>query len=489
MRIDARGLYATPGFIDAHSHLDLAPFDEEAAAPALQQGITTAVVGQCGFSPAPIPLDRQAGWRDYFIVAEGGRARSWERFASYLRALREAGSPVSLLPFAGHGSLRYAVKGDDPAPCSAAERGRMGRLLEEAAAEGARGLSLGLIYLPALYADRKELEQICTVAARLQMPVSIHLRSESDELLQALRETVRLSRISGARFHISHLKSIGGANRYKMREALRLIEAADLSFDIYPYTFGSTSLLTLLPPACLRRRSSARLLAQLDQPDCRAALLPLLRGLVPPPPGEPWDDLIRLVGWEGIVLTELPEGPYAPLEGLSLKEAARRLSLPPEEALLQLLARCGAAARFIDHYSDEETLLTALRHPRAIFSTDTLPGRRPHPRGAGSFPRILRRYVLDSPQLSMEEAVARMSGRSAELFGLTDRGRLAAGYRADLLLFGPEIRDRATPEKPREAPEGLRWLFVAGETVIRRGCRTGARPGGFPGDEEEPEKR
>lgn len=479
-RIDAAGLYAAPGFIDAHSHTDLGPFLAGGMTPSIQQGITTAVVGQCGFSPAPMPPERQEGWSRYCIIAPGGAARSWHRFGEYLEAVRAADSPVNFLPFVGHGTLRFAVKGDDPAPCSAAERQRICALLREACGEGARGLSLGLIYVPALFADRRELRELLGAAAKLSMPVTVHLRSESDELLQALAEILRLGRESGARIHIAHLKTIGTANRYKMAEALYLIERGGLSFDTYPYPYGSTSLLTLLPPAPLRGRATDEVLSDLESPAMRERILPYLRGRIRPAPGEPWDNLAQLVGWEGIEIVDLPKGPYSDLQGLTLAEAAERLSRSPEETVLRLLSLYGGRVRIIDRFSAEETMLQALLHPAGVCSTDTLLGGRLHPRSAGAFPRVLRRYVFDRGLLPPEEAAAKMSGRSARLFGMDDRGILAPGKRADLILFSPQIADHAVPENPEAPPQGVERLFICGKPVLPSGLKRAVKSDDSP---------
>ncbi len=478
--IEAKGLYAAPGFIDAHSHLDLAPFREGGLELTLRQGITTAVVGQCGFSPAPMPQERQAGWQRYSIIAPPSSPASWRHFEDYIAALKRRGSPINVQPFVGHGTLRYAVKADDPSPATAAERRHMAALLEEAASQGARGLSLGLIYVPALFAGDREIAVLFAAAGRLGLPVSVHLRSESDELLQAITEMARLARTHGVRLHIAHLKCIGMRNRYKMKEALRIIASEGLSFDTYPYTYGSTSLLTLLPPALLRRKSTEQLLAELETTEMRGAVLPYLRGEVRPAPGESWDNLSRLVEWNGIELTDIPSEAYAELEGLSLTEAGRRLGLPPEEAALRILSCCGATVKIIDRYTDEETMLQALRHPDGVFSTDTLLGSRLHPRTAGAFPRIVQRYVFERGILTIEEAVAKMSSSTARIFNLHDRGRLEAGRRADVLLFSPTIRARSSPEQPTAEAQGVEWLFVGGEPVLRQGVLTGSRPGGVP---------
>src|SRR6056297_515767 len=465
-RIDATGCYVSPGFIDAHSHADLAPFTPEKLELKLHQGVSTEVVGQCGFSPAPMPTERQGGWLQYYVPGSPLTAWHWETSKEFYSALRQQGLPLNFMPFVGHGTLRYAVKGESSAPMSYDELDRMDSLLTQAFAEGAAGLSFGLIYVPALFAEPIELQRAACCAARHQRMLSVHMRSESDELIEALEEMITLTQKTGVRLHISHLKAIGPQNQKKIDKDLQLIEANQLSFDSYPYTYGSTSLLSMLPPQLFQGRTVQAGLLQLTDPRVRKEIESLLQGETKPPAGLPWDNLAQLLGWEKIELSWIPEGPDHDLQGCSLMEAAELRSISPVELTLQLSEKYGGQVRIIDEYSCEETLQKIITHPAGITSSDTLLGGRQHPRTAGSFARMIAHYSRPRGPLNLETAVHRMTGRSSALLGLKNRGFLRPGAVADIAVWKPDFMDTATRMEPEKPAEGLKWLLINGHAVI-----------------------
>lgn len=468
-RIDATGCYVSPGFIDAHSHADLAPFTPEKLELKLRQGVSTEVVGQCGFSPAPMPAERQEGWLQYYVPGSPLATWPWESSKEFYSALQQQGLPLNFMPFVGHGTLRYAVKGDSSAPMSSDELDRMDSLLAQAFAEGAAGLSFGLIYVPALFAQAIELQRAARCAARHQRILTVHMRSESDELIEALEEMITLTQKTGVRLHISHLKAIGPQNQKKIDKALELIEANQLSFDSYPYTYGSTSLLSMLPPQLFQGRTVQAGLLQLTKPQVRKEVEALLQGETQPPAGLPWDNLAQLLGWEKIELSWIPEGPDHDLQGCSLMEAAELRSISPVELTLQLSEKYGGQVRIIDEYSCEETLQKIITHPAGITSSDTLLGGRQHPRTAGSFARMIAHYSRPKGSLNLETAVHRMTGRSAARLGLKNRGFLRPGAVADIAVWKPDLMDTSTRMEPEKPADGLTWLLINGQTVIAQG--------------------
>src|SRR6056297_251289 len=465
-RIDATGCYVSPGFIDAHSHADLAPFTPEKLELKLHQGVSTEVVGQCGFSPAPMPTERQGGWLQYYVPGSPLTAWHWETSKEFYSALRQQGLPLNFMPFVGHGTLRYAVKGESSAPMSSDELDRMDSLLAEAFAEGAAGLSFGLIYVPALFAQPDELLRAARCAARHQRILSVHMRSESDELIKALNEMITLKQKTGVRIHISHLKAIGPQNQEKIDKALEVIEAHQLSFDSYPYTYGSTSLLSMLPPQLFQGQSIHAGLLQLTDPKVRKEVESLLQGEAQAPAGLPWDNLAQLLGWEKIELSWIPEGPDHDLQGRNLEEAAEMRGTSPVELTLQLSEKYGGQVRIIDEYSCEETLQKIVKHPAGITSSDTLLGGRQHPRTAGSFARMISLYSRPRGPLDLETAVHRMTGRSAARLGLKDRGFIRPGAVADIAVWRPDFMDASTRMEPERPAEGLKWLLINGIPVI-----------------------
>ena len=468
-RIDAAGCFVSPGFIDAHSHADLGPFTPDKLDLKLLQGVTTEVTGQCGFSPAPIPAERRDQWMQYYVPGSPLEQWPWESTAEFYSALRRQGLPLNFMPFVGHGTLRFAVKGDNSAPMEPAELNQMEAMLEQAFTEGAAGLSFGLIYVPALCADRSELKRAAEIAARHRRILAVHMRSESDELIEALEEMAQLQSDTGVRLHISHLKAIGRRNQNKIDQALRLIETHNMSFDSYPYTYGSTSLLSMLPPQLFTGTSVQTGLAQLSDHQVQKNIRALLSGRKSPPDGLAWDNLALLVGWDRIELASIPEGFDSDLTGRTLAAAAELRGTSPVELTLLLARRYGGQARIIDEFSEEATLKKILSHPAGVASSDTLLGGHQHPRVAGSFARILSRYTHEPGHgpLSLEEAVHRMTGRSAQVLGLKDRGVIQNGMAADIAVWRPDFSDESTRQSPEQPARGLEYLFINGDPVMK----------------------
>lgn len=467
-RIDATGCYVSPGFIDAHSHADLGPFTPDKLQLKLLQGVTTEVVGQCGFSPAPMPAYRRAEWIKYYVPGSPLTTWPWESTAEFYTALCNRGLPLNFMPFVGHGTLRFAIKADSSAPMAPAELDRMEALLEQAFDDGAAGLSFGLIYVPAMFSDSIELRRAAEVAARHKRLLSVHMRSESDELIEALEEMAELQAVTGVRLHISHLKAIGERNQNKIDQALQLIESHNLSFDSYPYTYGSTSLLSLLPPQLFTGTTVQDGLAGLSDPQLRKEMSAILNGDSAAPAGLPWDNLALLVGWDMIELVFIPDGPDKDLIGCSLTSAAERRGITPTELTLQLSRTYGGQIRIIDVFSQETTVRKILSHPSGIVSSDTLLGGHQHPRVAGSFPRVISKYTHEhgSGPLSLEAAVHRMSGRSARFLGLKNRGLLSPGMFADIAVWRPDFIDTSSRQAPEQPAKGLQYLLINGKLVI-----------------------
>jgi N-acyl-D-amino-acid deacylase len=279
------------------------------------------------------------------------------------------------------------------------------------------------------------------------------------------------------RLHISHLKAIGERNQVKIDQVLQLIEKHNLSFDSYPYPYGSTSLLSVLPPQLFDGTSVQDGLERLSDQRVRREINAILSGETPAPAGLPWDNLALLVGWDKIELVFIPDGPDADLIGRSMASAAERRRTSPSELTLRLCRTYGGQIRIIDDYSREETVRKRLNHPSGIVSSDTLLGGHQHPRVAGTFPRVLSKYTYRrtdghhapdhaSGSLGLEEAVHRMSGRSAQFLGIKDRGILSRGMFADIAVWRPDFTDTSSRRAPEQPARGLKYLFVNGSLVI-----------------------
>jgi N-acyl-D-amino-acid deacylase len=425
--LDVSGLVVAPGFVDAHSHVDRQIFALRADSQ-VAQGITTAVVGVDGAGPYPV--------------------------GAFLDRLAASPAAINAAAMVGHGAVRRAVMGDTRRPASAAElramRARVARALEE----GALGLSSGLEYDPGYHATAGELAALAAEAAAAGGVYATHVRDEGDAVLDALREAMDVGRASGAAVHVSHLK-LEAAARGRAAAALEVLRTpgVDASADWYPYSFWVTTTASLAP---------AR------RPGSRAH----------------WSRVIADAGGPAR-LTITSFAADRTYEGRTVADVAGERGTAAEDVLLELERRghAGIAAQAMD----EGDLEALVRDPLVMIASDG--GIRiAHPRGAGAFPRVLRRYVRERRVLTLEEAIHKMTGMPARRFGLADRGRLAPGLAADVVVFDPEtVADRATAMEPHLAPVGIRHVFVNGVAVLTDGRPTGARPGralrrSLPGD-------
>ncbi len=454
--VDCTGGLLCPGFVDLHAHSALASFDDPLLSPKILQGFTTEVICPDGLAPAPV-----ADWRArqaYLRALEGNGPPEWPwtSFAEYLDALEQTRPALTLVPSVGHGSVReYVVGGSKTAPTREqldAMRGEV-RLGFEA---GARMLSFGLVYIPGAYADTEELVAVAEVAAEFGAPLVPHVRNEGHGVLDAVRELVEVSERSGAPLHLSHLKSL--ADEALIEPLLELVSSAGATFDQYPYGAGSTLLAGLLPGWAQEGGAEATL-ARAADPQLRERIAAEIDAGLPG-----WENQLGTLGPERIVV-----------DGVSIADRGGH----PVETVLDLLLETELGATMILHYASDEAVKAIARHPRQLVGSDGIFGARPHPRLYGTAPRFLGRFVLREGLLSVEEALARLTSRAADRLGLTDRGRIEVGRRADLVLLDPELYvDNATYDDPKQSPEGVRGVWVAGEAVVRDGRTTGARPGG-----------
>jgi N-acyl-D-amino-acid deacylase len=473
-RIDADGLVVCPGFIDLHSHADFSITGHPGADTAITQGVTTLVTGNCGWSPFPIG-DLEA-LRAASAFLEGELDWTWDDAAGYADAVDASRPAVNLALQVGHSALRLAVLGGAERAPEPAELERMGALLAEAAAQGAWGFSTGLIYAPGAYAGTDEVTELARVAAAHGLLYSTHMRNEADALLDAVREAVATARTTGVRLEISHLKAMGRSNHGAVAEALRIIDEAradgvDVTCDVYPYTASSTTLTSRLPAWALDG-GVARLLERLAEGPTRERVASGLR-----------DRMARDVDPEGVVLADLPPGPFSAARGRSIADVARELGTDPAEAALQVLAAHDGAVSVVNHAMAADDVRTVLQHPATSVASDGWVLRpeghgRPHPRSFGTFTRVLGPYVRGG-DLTLAAAVHKMTGLPAARLGMADRGVLRPGAVADVAVLDPAtVTDRSTFDEPWQLSAGVRHVLVAGEPVLADGAPTGARPGG-----------
>jgi N-acyl-D-amino-acid deacylase len=479
-KLDCAGQVIAPGFIDAHSHSDLRILAEPALPMKLRQGITLEVLGQDGISVAPVRPEERAASRQRLsgLLGDFGVDWDWSTVAEYLRRIEAARPAQDVAYLAPHGALRQWVMGGGDREAGPEELAALQQALRDALKEGACGLSTGLIYPPCCYADTAELVALGQVLAPGGQPFVVHLRSESDHLLDAAQEMVRVADESGCAVHISHLKIAGAENWKDAESLLAIFEEAQgrgrrITADQYPYAAGSTLLSAVLPP-WTHDGGLEPALSRLRDPRARAAMREAMTASGP----SDWDNFWRWTGPAGIVIADIPSGRHPEAVGRSLAEAAHRWGKDPVEAAFDLLLEERLGVAMISMSQDEPLVERLLTLPWACVGSDGLLGGRPHPRAFGSYPRILGRYVREKGILSLEEAARKMTSQAALAFGFQDCGWVRQGLRANLVVFDPQtVADRASFEDPLQFPVGIRDVLVGGEAVVRDGEITGARPG------------
>jgi N-acyl-D-amino-acid deacylase len=474
--VDARNLMVCPGFVDLHAHSALEPFRDPRLAPKVAQGFTTELINPDGLAPAPVDRARWRDRRAYLQALEGAGPPEWpwSSIPEYLDALQAAGAATTLVPSVGHNAVRDFVMGPVRRPPTPPELAEMRRQVRIGLESGARAVSFGLIYMPGAFAATDELAALAEEAARYAVPIVPHVRNEGVGVLEAVGEMIDVARRSGAALHLSHLKVIGRPDL--VEPLLASLDRArleiDVTFDQYPYGAGSTLLAALLPPWAQEGGPQATL-ARLRDPGSRAAIArDVARGL----PG--WENIYGACGPAAIIVSHAAAPRTADI-GLSLAAIAERRGRDPWDAVIELLSDTGLDATMIDHYASEETVRAIVRHPLHLVGSDGIFGGRPHPRLYGTAARVLGRYALRERLIPADEAVARLAARAADRIGLSDRGRIRPGLRADLVVLDPAAYvDVATYEDPTRPPAGVVGVWVAGQPVWRRNAPTGSLPGG-----------
>lgn len=463
--IDATGMVVAPGFIDMMGQT-ATPFlaDPNSALNLLTQGITTINAGE-GESSAPLAGD------------EAQRA-GWSTMRELFAKLDAAGMPINMVQTVGHTQLRQLVIGDRDRQATPAELERMRGYVREAMEAGAIGLSTSLIYPPAIYGSESEIAELAKVAGASGGSYFTHMRNEGDRLLEAIDEALRIGAAAGTPVHIFHLKTAGQGNWGKMDLALARVKAAraggqQVGVDIYPYINNGLGIRALLHPRHAVD-GEAELLRKLGDPAVRREMRQEMESL------GGWENWYAHAGkdWNRIIVTGLP-APYDGSSGLSVGEIARAAGKDPWDVFFEI-APSGASA--MPQSMSEANKIKAMREEFTSFDTDAGPmppgQRRGHPRGYGSFPRLLARYVRELGVLSLEGMIHRMTAVAANEILAFDRGRLAPGLAADVVVFDPAtVRDRSTFAEPTLLSEGIRYVVVNGSVVLDEGRYTGSRPG------------
>jgi N-acyl-D-amino-acid deacylase len=464
--IDASGRIVAPGFIDMMGQTAVPMLrDPETALNLLSQGITTINAGE-GHSAAP-------------LSEEQAKSQGWRTMAEYFQLLDMRGLPVNVAQTVGHTQIRRLVLGEVDRRPTEEELERMKGYVEEAMQAGAIGVSTALIYPPATFAEMEEIAALCEVAGQYGGGYFTHMRNEGDRLLEAIEEALEIGRAAGVPVHIFHLKTAGERNWGKMEQALARIKAArfagqQVTADVYPYIHNGLGLAAFIHPRHFSEGRS-QLMRRLDEP----ALQSEIREEMETTGG--WENWFRHVGgdWDRVIIGRTSDARYAVLHGQSLQRIAEQLEVDPWETFFRLVR---ADTFALPRSMSEANKHKAMQEPFVSFCTDVGPagGSRiaSHPRGYGSFPRLLSRYVRELGVLSLERAIAQGSAAAANGIMAYDRGRIAEGLAADVIIFDYDrITDRATFAEPDRLSKGMEYVLVNGELVYENGTPTGKRPG------------
>ena len=463
--IDATDKVVAPGFIDMMGQSGASFLkDPGSALNLISQGITTINAGE-GESDAPLG-DADA------------KEKGWQTMRQFFSKLDAAGMPMNLAQTVGHTQIRQIVIGDKDRQATTDELNRMRAMVREAMEAGAIGVSTSLIYPPAVYASEQEIAELTKVAGEYGGGYFTHMRNEGDRLLEAIDEALRIGAAAGTPVHIYHLKTAGQANWPKMDLALARIKAAraagqQVAADVYPYINNGLGIRALIHPRHAAQ-GQADLLERLKNPAIRAEMRREMESL------GGWENWFAHAGkvWTRIVVAGMKQPEYARYNGQSLGAVARAVHKDPWDVFFEI-AQTEVFA--MPQSMSEANKIKAMREEFTSFDTDAGPaatGFAVHPRGYGAFARVLARYVRDLGALSLEGAVHRGAALAANEIMAYDRGRLAPGLAADIIVFDPQtVSDRATFAEPSLPSEGFQVVLVNGQVVFENGQYTGAKPG------------
>ena len=481
--IDARGLAIAPGFINMLSWSNESLIADGLSQSEIRQGVTTEIMGE-GDSMGPVNdrvrEEMLREQRDIHYKVE------WTTLADYLRYLEKRGVSCNVASFIGATTIRKNVIGYEDKQPTPQQLDQMRALVQKEMEAGALGIGTSLIYPPAFYAKTPELIELCKVAARYKGKYISHMRSEGNQLLEAVDELIRISRQANIPAEIYHIKAAGKSNWPKVDALLAKIEAAQkegvkITADMYTYTAAGTGLDACLPP-WTEDGGYPALFERLRDPATREKIAAEVKT-----PSDAWENLYLAAGSpENILVVGFKSEKLKPLTGKSLAEVAKMRGKDPVETIMDLLAEDESRIDTIYFVMSEENVRKEIAKPWISFGSDessqapegVFLKSNPHPRAYGNFARVLGKYVRDEKVISLGEAVRRLSALPATNLGLDHRGFIQEGMFADVVVFDPAtIADRATFAQPHQYSVGMKQIFVNGVQVLKDGEHTGAKPG------------
>jgi N-acyl-D-amino-acid deacylase len=480
--IDATDLAVAPGFINMLSHSEVSLIADGRSMGELKQGVTTQIFGESSMGPLTDEMKKRRLYQQGDIKYE----IAWTTLAEYLTYLEKRGVSQNFASFIGAPTIREYVIGLEDRPPTPGQLDKMRELVRQEMEAGALGVTTALIYPPATFAKTDELIELSKVAAKYQGKYIAHIRSEANQLTEAVEETIRISREAGLPAEIYHLKASGQANWPKLDQVIAMIEDArrqglKITADMYTYTAGATGLNSCMPPWVYDGGAEAAY-KRLQDPETRKKIADAMRT-----PSNDWENLYMLAGSpDQILLVGFKSDALKPLTGKTLAEVARLRGKDPIETIMDLVLEDHSRVGTVYFMMDEQNVRKQIRQPWVSFGSDAASmapegvflKSSTHPRAYGNFARLLGKYVREEKVISLAEAVHRLSGLPATNLGLDHRGFIKEGMFADVVVFDPQtIADRATFEQPLQYAIGIRDVFVNGVQVLKDGEHTGGKPG------------
>lgn len=475
--VDATGLTVAPGFIDAHTHADLAIAKDTETDCFVYQGVTSCICGNCGFSAFPLLGGGREAHLRYAAGVMGpyNSADGWASFSEYADAI-SGKMRLNMACFAGHGALRASVMGGGDQHPNAAQIAAECALLDRQLTQGALGLSLGLIYSPGSTAEREEFLSLAKVVRRHDGILAVHLRDEGAALPDSMEEIFSIARETGVRVELSHHKVMGIRNWGLSRTSLALAcrarrEGLRVGLDAYPYNAGCSTGLVLLPPWALSDGAEHTMELLSDEVSLERMEHDLETGL----PG--WENLSASCTWDNLIFASLASGDKTVL-GRSIADLGRKWGCTSLRALARVLLQEHGAVSVSIRGMDLEDVNRILTSELTVLGSDGLfSAECAHPRRYGAFAHFYREYA-HAGCMRPEEVIAKMTGKTAEAFGLRGRGFIRPGCRADLAIFKANtFRDLADFSDPQRLAVGMEYVFVNGQAVLHNGVKIDARPG------------
>ncbi|RJF93976.1 N-acyl-D-amino-acid deacylase family protein [Sphingomonas cavernae] len=481
--IDAKGLAVAPGFINMLSWANDSLIEDGKAQSDIRQGVTLEVMGE-GTSSGPLTPEMKKR-----AVERQGDIRypiTWTSLGEYLEFLTKKGVSPNVASFVGAATVRINVLGEGDVDPNADQLAQMRSIVRTAMREGAMGVGSSLIYAPASYAETPELIALTSEAARCGGMYISHMRSEGDRLIEAIDELIAISKASGAPAEIYHLKQAGQDNWGKLDAAIARIEAARadglrITANMYPYAIAGTGLDASMP-TWVQAGGVEAWIERLRDPQVRARVIAEMKA-----PGKGWENLYRAAGGaENLIVVGFKNPALKPLTGKTLAEVAKARGKSPEDTAIDLVIEDGSRVGTLYRLMSEDNVRRQIGLPWMSFGSDEEAAATEgvflkynnHPRAYGTFARVLGHYVRDQKAATLPDAIHRLTALPARNLGLKERGRLAAGNYADIVVFDPaKIADHATVSKPAQYATGMRHVVVNGVQVLKDGEHTGATPG------------